>query len=196
MKTKTDAYKKVEALREARHKGWQKITAKDLSCAVYVKTCERTGRYLATGYRGKALKPAFSYYYTSEQSRAARVSEWISATMETRERYQRKARALVVGDVLRSSWGYDQTNIDYYVVLETFGAFGVVIAECGKNSEDTGCMQGKCVPDPSRIVGAPMRKQCDGDSVKINSFIYASKIEPQMIAGAKVYGADRWTAYH
>ena len=30
---------------------------------------------------------------------------------------------LKVGDVLRSSWGYDQTNVDYYEVVELVGLY-------------------------------------------------------------------------
>lgn len=59
----------------------------------------------------------------------------------------------LVGDVLVSSWGYDQTNVDYYVVTRVT-AKCVVLAECGKrvvSSDDRGTCD--CVmPDPTRIL--------------------------------------------
>lgn len=83
-----------------------------------------------------------------------------------------------INDIFVCSWGYDQTNIDYYKVLEVKNK-SVVIAEVGQSREYTGNMQGKCVPITNDVVGKPLTKriQSYGDSVslKINSFSWAYK---------------------
>ena len=56
-----------------------------------------------------------------------------------------------VGDIFVSSWGYDQTNIDYYKVLNVKNKT-VILAEIGQTREYTGHMSGRCFPNPD-VVG-------------------------------------------
>lgn len=54
-----------------------------------------------------------------------------------------------VGDILYSSWGYDQTNIDFYKVVKVSG-FSVWIQELGKKIvEITGWAHERVVPTDS-----------------------------------------------
>ena len=55
-----------------------------------------------------------------------------------------------VGDIFVCSWGYDQTNIDYYKVLEVKNK-SVVISAIGQDRNYTGHMQGECNPLPYRL---------------------------------------------
>ena len=82
-----------------------------------------------------------------------------------------------VGDIFVCSWGYDQTNVDYYKVLAVKNK-SVVIAEVGQSRNYTGNMQGECVPNVNEIVGQPMTKRIQADcgdsvSLKITSFSWA-----------------------
>ena len=64
-----------------------------------------------------------------------------------------------VGDILYSSWGYDQTNIDYYVVTKVLSLDTVEIAEVGEKivrSDNYG--SDYVVPDVSRK-GKTMKKR-------------------------------------
>lgn len=67
--------------------------------------------------------------------------------------------SLKVGDILVSSWGYDQTNIDYYLVTKLLGSAMVEIREIGKKYVDSETTQDKVMPDVGHITGAPMRKK-------------------------------------
>ena len=100
--------------------------------------------------------------------------------------------------MLRSSWGYDQTNIDYYEVTRLLGKSMVEIRKIGAQSIESGHMTGECVPRPGHYTGEPMRKTVstyDGQSVRIASYVSACKIEPCEVAGVKVWPVDHWTAY-
>lgn len=55
------------------------------------------------------------------------------------------------GDIFVASWGYDQTNIDFYKVVEVKNKSAVLV-HLGANRTYTGHMQGTCVPDMS-VVG-------------------------------------------
>lgn len=85
-----------------------------------------------------------------------------------------------VNDILLSTWGYDQTNSDYYKVLKVVGTFVELVA---LNEVETphkeGWMFGTTLPLVDSIKGLPFRKKYKdgyggGYRVKINSFAGAS----------------------
>ena len=51
-----------------------------------------------------------------------------------------------VGDIYVCSWGYDQTNIDFYMVVEVLKS-SVKVVSIGEHRTYTGPMQGTCVPN-------------------------------------------------
>lgn len=63
-----------------------------------------------------------------------------------------------VGDIFVSSWGYDQTNIDYYKVVNVKNKTAI-LAEIGQKREYTGNMCGRCVPDPTVVVEKTLTKR-------------------------------------
>lgn len=193
----TPALQKVFGMRDVQERGRKKVTAKDNSCVVYFYT-NMNGKPTACGYAGRALKPAFRFYFGDDKKRAEYVANWMRERVNRQQESRaNNKRALEVGDVLRASWGYDQTNIDYYLVTKLIGKTSVEIVEIGqKTVEHKIGMQGKCIPDPEKIIGSPMKKRANGESVKINSYCYAYKKTPEDITnGVKVYNADTWTAY-
>lgn len=108
--------------------------------------------------------------------------------------------SLKVGDILRCSWGYDQTNIDYYEVVSLNGETMVTIREIAAQSESTAWLQGNSVPSPGRFIGKPMRRKVfdwgKTVGVSINSFSSAYRMEPVAeVAGVKVFESSHWTAY-
>ena len=62
------------------------------------------------------------------------------------------------GDIYVSQWGYDQTNVDYYQVMQV-KAKSAVLVQIGSNRTYTGPMQGVCVPDTSVVRGKSMTKR-------------------------------------
>lgn len=166
-------------------------------------------RPCAMGFFGKAEKPAFQYRFASVERRNAYVAKWLrdmdaAQARKTQRQADKKAalakqqEVLKVGDVLRSSWGYDQTNVDYYEVVELFGKRGVVIREIGCESEQTGWLQGNSVPAKGQYIGQPMRKQVnENGSVKVRDWgVWAYRMEPVKVAGVPVaYSPSAWTAY-
>jgi len=79
-----------------------------------------------------------------------------------------------VGDIFVCSWGYDQTNIDYYKVLEVKNK-SVVISAIGQNRTYTGHMQGECNPVPEVVSGKRITKRINacGDSVSLKMTSYS-----------------------
>lgn len=82
---------------------------------------------------------------------------------------------LKVGDIMYSSWGYDQTNIDFYEVVGfTKSRKSVKIRPIAKRSIGDGeFMSMSNMPDPGNYVGDPMTKRIKnyGDwSVTLSSY--------------------------
>jgi len=196
---KTPAFKAVDEYRDAFNTGAIKVQAKDLSTTVYLS--DFSGRPVATMYIGKAKKTFKRVGFRSEEDRANQVAHWMKAQSErqaqSKQRRKPAQRLLEVGDVLVASWGYEQTNVDYYKVIKLVGTATVELVEIGKQQNEDLWMQGKCIPDPEAEIGTPFRRRAQGEHVKINSSSYARKKNPEFLpGGVKVFNADRWSAYH
>ena len=53
-----------------------------------------------------------------------------------------------INDIFYTSWGYDQTNIDFYMVVDVLKS-SVKVVSIGEDRTYTGPMQGTCVPNIS-----------------------------------------------
>ena len=183
------------------------IDNQDLAIQVYYKDGAVIGGLC---FVGKAVKPTWYYRFKSIEQRLAEVDKTIKNVSERLERKnQAKASKAVasanhgvkIGDVFRSSWGYDQTNIDYYEVIAVTGKTAT-ICEIGCLSEETLSMQGNCVPLMGAFRGKPFKKLIQKRSIEstayfnLNSYATAFKIEPiAMIGNKPVFEASQWTAY-
>lgn len=135
-----------------------KITLKNDAAVVYLFTV--AGKSYAKGFRGTAAKPEFYHGFKSDERRAEYVKQWLQSVRETVARkaaYRAEKSAWVnplkVGDILHTSWGYDQTNVEFFAVTRVSGK-RVWVREIAADSEATGFMSGKCWPAmPIRFIG-------------------------------------------
>jgi hypothetical protein len=191
-KPMSKAMEKMDKFRDQLHESQKKIMADDYSCVVYLYR-DRLDRPCAIGYRGRAMKRAFTYYYTSDQRRDESIREWMDSVIESKNnRTPIEKRKLFVGDVLYSSWGYEQTNVDYYLVIELIGKASVMIVEIGQHRTYEGQDCGRCTPDTSKIIGEPMKKRVNGFRVKIDNCASASKVNT--VDGK--YESTYWSSYY
>lgn len=186
--------------------GAQRLASKHCDAVVYLYV--RADRYLALGYVGKSERTSFHYRFPSAHKRLTYASEWLQRqdqiAAEKAERAAQKREALSkphglkVGDVLVSSWGYDQTNIDFYQVVALVGKRSVSLREIGREVLDTELMQGKCVPAVGDFKGDAFTKRIDQfNSVRLSSFQYARPAERIQGPGGVLLGykPHHWTAY-
>lgn len=181
--------------------GWCAIRVKDGESVVYYGL-NRDGRPAAWAYRGRAIKPAWRYMFRSDAERTKMVESFIRSIAS---RVEHKAKALAerrafrhtlqVGDVLVSSWGYDQTNIDYYQVTRRTAKTVSIRPIAGDRGSNDG-WTGDCVPKPGRFTGPESQhKVTPQNSVRIASYAYAHKVEPRLVGGVKTFPVSHWTAY-
>ncbi len=183
------------------------VEIKDDAAQSVAYTYEMAGKLYLMGFAGKAQKPSFHFRYSTVEKRAEAIATFFA---NQRARIQRrvdarKARSefvhtLKVGDVLRSSWGYDQTNVDYYQVTALKGAKQVTVRRIGAVSETTGWETGKCAPDVGNFLDATRYPEQtflvqQGNSIRVASYASAYPVACQKVGGLKVYETARWSSY-
>jgi hypothetical protein len=140
---------------------------------------EAAGKLYAIAFAGKQGKPLFHNRFRNEAERERTIQEAIDSRKSRAESVQKRKdekknfqHGLKEGDILYSSWGYDQTNIDFYQVVSVI-AKAVVIREISKKvvRSEQGADYVEAVP--GRFIGAPLRKLPQGSAghlyIKINS---------------------------
>lgn len=182
----------------AAHTMLAELTHEDGSLArVYSVVYPNGVKFYALGFAGTAGKPAFHYSFKGQSAAETYAADFIKgraqhAALVAEQKAKRGAwkTKLQVGTVLRESWGYDQTNIDYYQVIEVSasGRTCVIREIAARSVEGEQWATGSCWPLANEFIGAPMRKVIgQGDSVKVREWgSWARPWEPK---------ADRWTAY-
>jgi len=87
---------------------------------------------------------------------------------------QEKADSIKEGSILCSSWGYEQTNIDFYKVVERKNNT-IKLVEIEQVRTYSGDMQGNCTPEPSQTKGEPFTKRINKfGGVNLASYKYCS----------------------
>ena len=143
---------------------------------VVVYTNNDNGKFSAICFAGKAVNPTWYYLFRSEEAMLAQVTKTINnriarAAEVAKYKAERLAPTnLKEGDILYCSWGYDQTQVDFYKVKEVVGNNRIKIvpmtAIVAKQSTGADYMVA------GEEKGTPMLKVANGrqNSVKITSY--------------------------
>ena len=164
------------------HKGGMTAAPKGARCilehtngsALYVY--EAAGRPYAIAFRGTARQSCLHFSFRTEDQRQAEVLRFKASVEGAIERKtarmtERKAagHGLTAGQILVSSWGYDQTNVDFYIVTRLAGRKSVYLRKLAQNTvEVTGWAQEQVSPLFLEMVdGEPvMRPRPVGDEFR------------------------------
>lgn len=182
-------------------KGAIKVRDKLSTAVAYVY--ERNDKICAAMFAGKRQKPDQQYSYRTTERRAEAVRKYFEGIQasealkkEMHDKRTNAGRGLDLGDVLKCSWGYDQTNVDFYQVTALIGKTMVEITPIAADSDSDAWMQGECTPRPGHYTGKPMRKRARDGAVSITSFSTAFKMDPvETVDGTPIYAPTRWTSY-
>lgn len=139
----------------------------------------RDGNPCVAIFKGNSLKrKAIKFHTLSDRQ------EFVERTIkEIKSEAQRRAELrkpidCEVGDVFVSSWGYDQTNVDFYQVIERNGKTGVTIRPIGARTKEVLCHDSrKITPIKDRFIGSPIRKRLNSYGVTIDSVRIAKKTD-------------------
>jgi len=146
--------------------------------AIY--TSDDNGRFYLHVFAGKALRPCTVCYYRTGISRASAIEAFkqgragFHATRMLRRQAAKKPHTLKVGDVLNTSWGYEQTSVEFYEVVAVSGVM-VTLRQIAASMTETGFMCGETIPYPGEFIGEPIRRRASSSNwVKIHRSASAS----------------------
>lgn len=138
---------------------------------------------LAAMWSGKARKPKVISRYADEETREKAISNFL-ANVESdlkwkEERKLTRDHDIKVGDIYYTNWGYDQTNIDFYEVVNVRGS-RIDMKELVQDyvSYGQGGYDDEVVPIPGRYVNDKIytvSARADGSVTSLSSFEYPTK---------------------
>lgn len=156
-------------------KGAIKIADKASDGIVYIFRSAKA-RPAAMAFHGKAVKPDWHHSFPDDAARERKIREhfegrrrWAEWQGERRAE-RKKPHGFEIGHVLYASWGYDQTNIDFFQVTKVIGAQMVEVRPVSQISADTGnepWMTGKVVPKLDGFTGEALRRRVNGRSKSV-----------------------------
>lgn len=116
-------------------------------------------------FEGRKSKPSVYFAYPNEDRRKYALDNFVKKAEENANRYN--GNNLEVGDILVYSWGYEQTNIDFFKVVRKTEK-SVAIVEIGKNAIGSrGFMSNDVEPNPEIEKGKPVTRRVNNDFVSM-----------------------------
>lgn len=171
--------------------GSTKVALKNTDAVAYVRTVvnkvSNKPYYYVTFYKSNKVKKPVSYYFRDEASRTkwisdqfagikSRVAHKALAKVENASRKAKAIQEVKVGDIYVTSWGYEQTNVDFYQVIEVKGASVIIrkiAAQCAGENTD---MSDYVVAVPGQFIEEPMTKRVGpSGGLKMASYATAFK---------------------
>ena len=112
----------------------------------------------AIAWSGKRTNPDFNIRFLTEARRREHVDQYIEGRRKTLEAKQEAKLAqaaphtIDVGTIVYNTWGWEQTNIDFYVVTRRSARF-VWLRPVKATTTETGSMCGHKAPlEPTQVV--------------------------------------------
>jgi hypothetical protein len=128
-------------------------------------------RPIAIAYTGTKGKPDFCNYFNSEEHRETYINKFIEEQKEKlKYKAERKAKKQAPaifempfkpGDIIYNSWGYDQTNVDFYQVVRcTKSSVFIRPIKAEYSDRSAGCdMAAYLRPLKDSFIGEEIRKK-------------------------------------
>ena len=133
-------------------------------------------------WSGRSIKPSYHYKFKTPEM----LNSWLTNQIEYEkkqvereakriEEFKKEIEQIKKGSILVSRWGFEQTNVDFYIVLERKNLF-VTVQEIGQHkNHNHALMTGTCTPDTTKTKGEPIRKKIlNSASIKFNTYQRAS----------------------
>jgi hypothetical protein len=117
----------------------------------YVYRIGTAGKYGTVAYGMKRTKSDFHCSYRTIEAAHDAIEQWFKgleshvAHVADRRKILFEPHTFKVNDIVTNSWGYDQTNVDWYRVVRTSANF-VWLQAIAAQTEETGFMSGHSSP--------------------------------------------------
>ena len=149
--TQMNRTKQTEIINQHRAKGWTIVTSKKAAVTFALAPGrENSTRVWVKAWKGNATLPCWNYTFR-DAARAEAAAEQLVQDTAKSEAFRNAAAAerkakrdalkaadhWTVGDVVYTSWGYDQTNVEFYQIT-ALKQKSVIVRQISMNSSDHG----------------------------------------------------------
>ena len=150
-------------------------------------------RFILAAFTARSKKPFFHYAFSNDTDRTERLEGFFNAQIRDAAR-RIEARAarfnyevkLTVGDILYISWGWEQTNVDFYQVIRIINK-KIVVRKIAKDYKETQFMAGYSTPIPGFFVSEEFVVSTTGETTAKIERQYANLLTFQEINGQRFY---------
>jgi hypothetical protein len=163
------------------------VKTNEKRCEARAEYWEKDNKFFVRAWIGKRKKPSFFYRMNTEKSMIETRDNFITMYQDTADRSAKQRQLekdfkhdLIVGDVLVSSWGWEQTNKDFYKVIALHGKKSISIVAISEDCNyDSHSMTGTKTPDVNiELPNVLSKKGIFGFyGIKINDYATARKWE-------------------
>lgn len=173
------------------------IEKEEIKLTVYLYD-NYNGKPTAIAYTGKSSKPDFHYNFKDEARRMEFINDKISNRLaikksndEWKDKKKKENEALIndvkVGDIFYASWGYEQTNIDFYQVVAKNKSMLTIREIYSSLVEATGHDQGNLKPLKDEFKGEEIKKRLSQGRLNIDCVRRATKLEAETVWASWYY---------
>lgn len=171
-----------------------RVTSKHADAVAYLWADAQNGIPRGALFIGKQSEPAWRYRFRNAAEREKHITEEfakIKASQDRRAVDQAERKAWVhdykVGDILNTCWGYDQTNREFFEVIEVKGKH-LILREIAQVREYQGDMNGVTSPQAGKYISEPIRRLAGRYGVKIDDVRHASRWSSRAVGDSQVVG--------
>ena len=144
---------------------------------IFIFEYENNGGILCAIFEKRGNKPTYHYRFKNEAQRVDFIKRQkesadrdIINEQKRRQQAFNESQKYVPGAILYDSWGYEQTNIDFYIILERVNNT-LTLQRIGEFREYSSSMSGTKTPDPSKLIDEPFKKRISKNGyVNIESY--------------------------
>jgi hypothetical protein len=147
------------------------IFKKELQFDAYIWDLQVAGRtqYCAVVWTGnRQIKPALYSFYRTEAQREAAVTSLLNRAASVKIAKSERRAA-------HGSWGYEQTNCEFYQVVDVPSAQYVTVRKVANLFTENGFMTGRNMPSVDSFRGEPLRRKVIDNYVKIDQSTRVSR---------------------
>lgn len=142
-----------------------KITEyKDIDVVIGVK--HNDNKCTAIAYSGTKEKHDWYYSFEKFTDNEAYMNKYIYDYISRmrKNKIQRLAPGInelpfKVGDFIYSSWGYEQTNVDFFEIIEIKSPNTIILREVEQERKETSFMAGNTIPLKGCYISNPLKKR-------------------------------------
>jgi hypothetical protein len=179
-----------------------RVTPKHADAVAYIWADAQNGIPRGALFIGKQSEPIWRYRFRNTAEREKHITEAfaeIKASQDRKAADQAERKAWVhdykVGDILNTCWGYDQTNREFFEVIEVKGKH-LILREIAQVREYQGDMMGVTGPQTGKYIGEPIRRLAQRHGVKIDDVRSADRWSTGTVSGVQMGPALHFSEYH